>query len=332
MVLNKYFFAKNEKKRASILLLKKLSTWQIFSWCVMIISLTSCETEFTPEITTEVNDIVVEGYIEAGENARPPYVILTRAVPFFATLAVDNFNDFFVHDAIIKVSDGEEIVSLTELCLGDLSSEQKALAGEFLGIDATNLGINFCIYIDLTQSLIGELGKTYELNILAEGQELQSSTFIPAHVPLDSLRFVSPMGLALDSLVELRGSLTDIGGRADFYRFFSGRGNEPLRPSFNSVADDLFFDGQVLEIPIPRTYPDSVEFDPVTFGLFEKGDSITVKWMNIDEATFDFWNTLEFNAANQGPFSSYTKIESNIEGGLGIWGGYSVSYYNIIAP
>ena len=31
--------------------------------------------------------------------------------------------------------------------------------------------------------------------------------------------------------------------------------------------------------------------------------------------------------ANQGPFASYTRLQSNIVGGLGIWGGYSVSYY-----
>ena len=39
------------------------------------------------------------------------------------------------------------------------------------------------------------------------------------------------------------------------------------------------------------------------------------------------WNTLEFSNANQGPFASYTRLESNINGGLGIWGGLSVSYY-----
>ncbi|MBK8777276.1 MAG: hypothetical protein IPO25_07635 [Saprospiraceae bacterium] len=32
-----------------------------------------------------------------------------------------------------------------------------------------------------------------------------------------------------------------------------------------------------------------------------------------------FWNTLEFNKGSQGPFSSYTTINSNIIGGLGIW-------------
>ena len=58
------------------------------------------------------------------------------------------------------------------------------------------------------------------------------------------------------------------------------------------------------------------------------GDSVLIKWTTIDEAHFDFWNTLEFSNANQGPFSSYTRLQSNINGGLGIWGGYSVSYYS----
>ncbi|MEL6924369.1 MAG: DUF4249 family protein [Bacteroidota bacterium] len=51
---------------------------------------------------------------------------------------------------------------------------------------------------------------------------------------------------------------------------------------------------------------------------------------NIDAAHFDFWSTLEFNAVNQGPFSAYTRIASNVEGGLGIWGGYSVSFYTVV--
>ena len=49
--------------------------------------------------------------------------------------------------------------------------------------------------------------------------------------------------------------------------------------------------------------------------------------MSIGEEQFNFWNTLEFSRANQGPFSSYTRIDHNVEGGLGIWGGIAARYY-----
>ena len=66
-----------------------------------------------------------------------------------------------------------------------------------------------------------------------------------------------------------------------------------------------------------------------TFGLFKIGDSVAIKWSAIDETHFNFWNTLEFNKGNQGPFSTYTTINSNIIGGLGNWGGYNSKIYRL---
>jgi hypothetical protein len=95
------------------------------------------------------------------------------------------------------------------------------------------------------------------------------------------------------------------------------------------VVEDLFFDGKMFEFQLLNPRTTRADVDPDEFGLYFVGDTISIKWCTIDEAHFDFWNTLEFSSANQGPFSSYTRLESNIEGGLGIWGGYSVSYYTL---
>ena len=51
-----------------------------------------------------------------------------------------------------------------------------------------------------------------------------------------------------------------------------------------------------------------------------------------DEAHFDFWNTRDFSANSAGPFSSYTRIKGNVDGALGIWGGYSVDSYRLFVP
>ena len=56
---------------------------------VFVLFLSSCEEEFIPEVTTDVQPLVVEGYIEAGEQAAGPYVILTRSIPFFSTIGSD---------------------------------------------------------------------------------------------------------------------------------------------------------------------------------------------------------------------------------------------------
>jgi hypothetical protein len=54
--------------------------------------------------------------------------------------------------------------------------------------------------------------------------------------------------------------------------------------------------------------------------------------MEITEEQFGYYNTLDYNTENQGPFSNYTQISTNIEGGIGSWAGSSVSYYTVIIP
>lgn len=291
-----------------------------------------CEEEFVPEVSTEAREIVVEGYIEAGDRPLPPYVILTRNVPFFTELQAEELEDIFVHDAVVSVSDGDREVVLSELCLSELNAEQQELASRLLGRDLQALGFNFCAYVDLAGAMRGEAGKIYRLSIEAEGRQLQALTGIPPHAGLDSLRFVEPPGEPNDTLAQLRCFIQDPAGQADFYRYFTGVNNGPLQTGLNSVIDDRLFNGQNFEFPLLKAEPRNGDFDPATFGLFRRGDTVQIKWANIDEAHYDFWNTLEFNAANQGPFSSYTRVASNISGGLGIWGGLSASYYTLVVP
>ena len=292
----------------------------------------SCEEEFFPDTTDNTQVIVVEGYIEAGERPASPYVILTRSQPFFTELGADALNNLFVHDALVEVSDGERVVQLTELCLADLSPEQRALAGALFGFNPDSIGFNFCAYVDLSQQMPGEIGGRYDLSIQVEGQELSATTTIPDHVPLDSFKFEEPPGEPNDTLVQMLCYVTDPGGQVNFYRYLTKVNSSPFISGFTSVIDDRLFDGQEFEFPLAKAEPRDAPIDPNTFGLYLRGDTVGVKWINLDEAHYNFWNTLEFNSSNQGPFSSYTRVSSNIVGGLGIWGGLSASYYEAIIP
>lgn len=307
----------------------KMKNINIYLLALLVICLfTACEEEFFPEISNQPLDLVVEGYIEAGEGAAPPYVLLTRSVSFFSEVDADGFDDFFVHDAVVTISDGDNEVILSELCLNDLNEEQREQAADLFGLEADNLELNFCVYLDLTFGIMGEIGKTYHLNIEAENKTMTSSTTIPEHIPLDSIAFVEAPGTAADTLRQLQAFIDDPAGIDNYYRIFTGDENG-VQPSFNSVVNDAFFDGLNFEFIIPKATPRNAEVDPATAGLFTVGDTAVVKWCTIDESHYQFWNTLEYNAANQGPFSSYTRVDSNIEGGIGVWGGYSVSYYSL---
>ena len=75
----------------------------------------ACQEEFIPAEVQGPHPLVVEGYIEASEDlSSPPYVFLTRSFPFFNELSGDELDDFFVHDADVRVSDGEREVVLQE--------------------------------------------------------------------------------------------------------------------------------------------------------------------------------------------------------------------------
>ncbi len=299
----------------------------------LLIGFYSCEQEFIPDLPESPEEIVVEGYIEAGELALPSYVILTRSLPFFSELPVDELGQLFIHDAEVIISHDAGTTILEEVCWSDFDEDEQAILQEILnslGLFTDGLAFDFCVYVDINFDLTGEEGKQYDLTVRVGEEELKASTTIPFHVPMDSLKFKKPVGTVADTLLELRGFISDPAGQANFYRYLTSTNNDIFQPGFNSVSDDLFFDGQSFEFPLPKGEARNINPNPRTFGLYTIGDTTTIRWCNIDDAHYRFWSTLEFNAVNQGPFSSYTRVDTNIEGGLGIWGGYSVSYYSLI--
>ena len=302
----------------------------VFLTLSLVLTVLSCEQEFIPASVDLPQRIVVEGYIEAGAEPQPPFVILTRSSPFFSEFNVEDFNDNFVSGAQVRISNGQDTVQLEEVCIDELSPLEKQIARELFGLPIDSLGFNFCVYIDMSFSMVGEEGKAYTLMVEAEGQEIRAVTSIPESVAIDSLRFREPPGEPNDTLAQLLGYLQDPAGIPNFYRYQVGVNGGPVISPGASVSDDRLFDGEEIEFPLFSPVPrGSTEIDLETFGFYTVGDTITVKWMAIDKAHFDFWNTVEFNTVNQGPFSSYTLIESNVEGGLGIWGGISATYYTL---
>lgn len=304
-----------------------VTTIKNISLCLLLLCCgVACEEEFLPEISTDPTDIVVEGYIEAGDQALPPYVILTRSIPFSTEISLETFNNLFVRDAQVTVSNGSTSVNLVELCLSELDPAQQILVAQAFGVDLEDLALNVCLYLDPSFSLVGEVGKTYTLEIRVEDKLLTARTTIPPLVPLDSIQFVDPPGNPPANLLEMRCFVTDPDSLVSFYRYFTSINGEAFIPGFNSVTDDVFFDGKRFEFPLAKGEPRNEPIEQETFGLLTVGDTLTMKWCTIDQAHYNFWNSLEFNAINQGPFSSYTRVENNINGGLGIWGGLSVSY------
>lgn len=320
----------------------------LFSVCLLFLTCLSCEKEFTPQTTFDQPALVVEGYIQVGPNALPPYVILTKSIEYSSNISTDALNDLFVKDAEVTISDGTNSARLQEICVSDLSflppALQQAVASA-IGIPEeafSGQGLDICVYTDLiglltNSGITPQIGGVYDLTILTdEFGTVTSQTTIPPPVALDSLAFENHPTFPLnDTLVELFGYFQDPPGK-NYYRLFTQRNSEPLyaassRGANGSVTDDNIFDGQYFQFNIIRGQGNE-EFDFDTFGYFERGDTVKVRASSLDYGNFRFWQTLEANTGSQGPFGNYVRIESNINGGLGVWGGSSYIETTAIVP
>ena len=269
----------------------------------------SCEKDISIDVPEPPDKLVVEGFIETGSF---PYVILTKNSAYYSTFNLTDINKYFVHDAVVKVSDGTDTVTLQEITLD-------------------TAGVQISVYFSL--NMIGQEGKTYSLHIEAEGKTVDAVTSILPSIQLDSIWVVFNEKPDFPDKVRMYCQLTDPSQLGQYVRYFTKVDTETFKPGLNSVFDDALINGTTFKFPLDRGYNrnDSIDFD--SYGLYNKGDTITLKWCNIDKAHFDFWRTLEFSLGSQGnPFSSPLEIKSNIVGGLGIWGGYSPSYKTIIVP
>lgn len=292
-------------------------------------ALSNCEKEIDLELPPPGNTWVVEGYVQSNEF---PYVILTRNTSFFGGDAFTSIGNLYVHDANVTVSQQGMDYNLQELCLSNLPPNLKPLVSQFLGVNVDSLPpeLDVCVYVNF--QLTGQEGEQYDLRIQKDDTVVTASTFIPTSVPIDSMWIVPETEVA-DSLVRLWVQFDEPDTLGNFYRYFTKRNSEPFYPGlFGSVLDDEFFNGQLFRFNLDRGYDRNTDIDFETYGLFLRGDTIIVNISSIDRAHFRFWETAEDQLRSGGPFASPTYITSNVEGGLGIWGGYGAAFDTLVVP
>ena len=278
----------------------------------------SCEKkiDFEPNETTPA--LVVEATIEDGEY---PVVVLSNSFDFFSKISFDMLVNSFVRGAEITVSNGLQSHKLKEY--------EVPLAGSYklyyYSVDSSKLATAFK----------GEQGRAYTMSINVNGKLYTSKTTIPFLAKkIDSLTWETVKRADDTSKVILYGQTTDPPGLGNYIRYFTSTNGGPFFPGLNSVFDDQVVDGESYKVQIEQGVNRNEDIDFEDYSFFERGDTITVKMTNIDRATFDFWRTIEYSYQSIGnPFSSPTKVLTNIEGGaLGYFGGYSVQYVTIRIP
>lgn len=270
--------------------------------------------------------IVVEATVESG---LPPRVVLTNSQGYFDPIDSNILKEIFVHDAVITLNDGSNDYVLQEI--------------EFNGI---------YLYTSLEFGAMGQLGKTYSININVNDKNIQASTKIPQSLMLDSIWFEKYD--AYDSLGFIGTKFTDPDTLGNCYRWFAQRINtykynypppfdnvkgtvkdsRPLAP-IGSSTDDKLFNGLSFEFAFPRGEDGNFEGpddEGIEEGFFKTGDTILIKSTTTTYPVYLYVRAME-NAAvsNGGIFGSSGNLPYNVKGdGIGIFYGYGVSYDTLI--
>ncbi|EJF11630.1 DUF4249 family protein [Pontibacter sp. BAB1700] len=299
---------------------------------VLITFLLSCEESLTIDIPAGQEQLVVEGHIE---QDAPPVVVLTRSMPVFAGSSPADIEASFVHGAQVEVSIAGKSYTLKEVPAAAFWPGLRRVVSEQYAIPENQLtsNSNFIFYVYTSDELRGEIGKSYQLRISHEGRVLTSSTTIPHLNPLQELFLQPHPDPRQDSLFTLFYRYRDPDTLGNSVRYFTKRNSEPFYPGyFTSVFNDELINGvQNLSFPLDRGEPRGRDVDLDTYSYFGKGDTITVRWAAIDLDHYRFWYTLENERNNNGsPIGSANTTRSNINGGLGVWGGYGVTYHQIV--
>lgn len=275
----------------------------------------SCTKTITVDLPEAEIKVVVEGYIEPDQAAR---VLLTKSSPYFGKIPTTTEELFamVVMDATVIVTDGITTDTL------------------ILVIDTTAEFFPPIYYEGDPAILKGQAGRSYDLKIITDTQTLTATTTIPTLIPLDSVWWE----VQSDDHPNRGfgwGILSDPDTLGNNYRIMAkrlGKDSKFVAP-YGSPFEDTYINGKTFEFYFSRGVEAGEHVDEHDDDLFYYlvGDTVVVKFCTLDKAHVKFWLSAENDIYNQGnPFASPMTLVTNINGGLGVWGGYGATYDTII--
>ena len=284
---------------------------------LVLFCMSACEKTLTIQPDSLTPLLVIDGSIETNQ---PPVIILSTSLNYFSKISPDILSASQVHNARVVISDGVRSHQLKEY----IQAVGNGYTISYYTIDSSNLAT----------AIIGKPGVSYQLTINVLGRQYTAITKIPVlEKKVDSLWWKNAPAIADSNKAVLIAKVTDPPGYGNYIRYFTKVNSGEVLPGANSVFDDQVVDGSTYEVQVDqginRNDPPAFE----DYGFFKRGDTVTVKFTNIDKPTYDFWRTLEYSYQSIGnPFSSPATIVNNVKGALGAFCGYSVQYKTLIIP
>lgn len=261
---------------------------------VSAIILTCCDDNY---IEVSKPQTVVEGWIE--DNGFP-VVILTRNMPISEEYTpLNNLSNYIIKWAKVTISDGTDSVVLT---------------GKY------DKGY-YPPYIYTTGRMRGKAGKSYTLKVEYDDKIITASTTIPAYPPLVNETRVGKNEKS-DTLYKIVINFTDDIHTKNYYQLFTrvGAKNKQFIASYlGSIDDTILKDTTNFTVFKGRSISDNKKYTP----YFCINDTVAVKFAQIDEVAYKFWDEYTKTIANASNMflAPHTNIHNNIHGGTGYWCG-----------
>ena len=281
-----------------------------------LLSLFSCEKNINFNLKESEPVLVVDAEIE---SLKAPVVTLTKSLSFFDKINPQILAGLFVHHADVFISNGLKTHKLKEYTYPLIP-----------GYNAFYYSIDSA---DLATAFVGEFNKQYNLKIVSEGKEYNSTVGIPALATHPDSVWLKQAPQNPDSNKRvLFIKATDPRGLGNYVRYFTKKNSGPFLPGENSVYDDQVIDGTTYEVQFPQGIDRNNKLSDDR-NFFKKGDTVTLKFCNIQKPVYTFWSTLEFAYQSIGnPFAQPNKVIGNISNGaLGAFCGYAAWYRTVVA-
>ncbi|MGB7395115.1 MAG: DUF4249 domain-containing protein [Pricia sp.] len=251
----------------------------------------SCEDVIELDLTEVPPQVVIEGFVTDREG---PYIVrISRTADFYEP------NSFPSEEgALVQISDDQ--------------GNEDTLTETAPGIYETN-------------TLQGQLGATYTLEVQLEGTTYTATSTMPERlVPLDSISAdFEEESLFFDEGYYATAFFNDPPDVENYYRlqvlvngevyFFVDEDDEESVPQEDInfwLTNDRFTDGNLQDYEFPHT--------------LQVGDTMDITLQHLDESTFDYYRTL-VDVINGGGVAPSNPITNWDNGALGYFGAFSVT-------
>lgn len=240
--------------------------------------------------------LVVEGRIEQGREA---VVMLSLTTPYADNYDEDTFRDMIIRWAKVTVICDEHSEVLTGRANKDYPTQ--------------------FIYTGL--DIIGEVGKSYTLEVEYSGQKWSATTTIPEPIELTDIKVncVGDDQYTISATLAKSSTPSSVDCSLDGSSYFAPTLIGTYAPS--TVER---------EITINRPLDNFIRKGYST--VYKADEVVRLRVNTMCDFGYDYWRAWENNVINSlNPvFPATSNLPSNISnGGIGIWAGYGTTYYNL---